>query len=648
MLRVCVHHTLGSNLGARRLAAIMFTDIAGYTILTQRNEPLALSLLEKQNEIVLPLIRAHGGTPIKTIGDAQLAEFDSALAAVNCAVEIQRRLREYSMSSSPEQDFKLRIGIHVGDVVHKENDVFGDSVNIASRLEPIAEPGGICISQQVYDQIHNKVEYKIKKLPTQQLKNVSSRIEMYSVSEVESPRSRVSEQDAPKERVAVLPLSNFSPSQQDEYLADGMTEELITAISGVQGLRVIARTSVMKFKNTSVDIAEIGNALRVGTILEGSFRKVGDRIRVTVQLIDAKSEEHIWASNYDGNMEDIFSIQTDIANKVAEALKVKLLTQSVSVQKPVDIDAYEDYLKGRAFWNRRTSDGIMQALKLFESAVKKDPGFAKAYSGIADCYMVGRQFQLFIGEAEARAEEAVRHALKLDDDIAETHASHGLLLTHNFRFAEAEAEFKKALALNPSYATAHHWYALCLANMGRLEEATKEALLASQADPLAPPSKNILGVMYTYARQFDKAMEVFNDILNLDPTFRPALGFRSNIFAYRGMENESMKDLENSLVGASEFEKCSTYAYEAAWFGHKELAKDYFDKALNLAPSEEAGITLRVAFFGLLGEPDEFFKWVASGLKTKEVTPELLRYSPWLDKVNKDPRYAELIKGLPS
>jgi adenylate cyclase len=437
---------------ARRLAAIMFTDMVGYTALTQSDESAALSLLQTQNGMILPLIRAHGGTPVKTIGDAHLAEFGSALEAVTCAVEIQRRVKQYDDSASTRESFKLRVGIHIGDVVHKDNDVFGDAVNIASRLEPLAEPGGVCISQQVYDQVHNKVEFRLEKLPFHQLKNVSSRIEAYKVIDVQT--GPPAEQEMLKERVAILPLSNFSPSSQDEYLADGMTEELITAISGVEGLRVIARTSVMKFKNKETDIAEIGRALNAGTILEGSFRKIGERIRVTVQLIDARTEEHRWASNYDGDMKDIFSIQSDIAGKVAQALEKKLLDQSAAHRRAVNIEAYELYLKGRHYWNRRNADGVTQALKLFKAAVEKDPDFAKAYAGIADCYSIGRGLQLFKrDEADELARAAIQKALDLDDSIAEAHASRGLVLDNLGRYSEAEESFKRALSLNPTWAS---------------------------------------------------------------------------------------------------------------------------------------------------------------------------------------------------
>ena len=424
----------------RRLAAVMFTDMVGYTLLSQRNEDLAFGLLDKQSGILLPAIKSHGGTPVKTMGDAHLAEFESALEAVKCAVEIQKGVREYMSSASKDEHFELRIGIHVGDVVHRGDDVFGDAVNIASRIEPLAEPGGICITQQVYDQVHNKLPFAFEKIPSQPLKNVSTRIDIYRVmSSAPVIPDQNSDVESLKERIAVLPLANFSPNPQDEYLADGMTEELITAISMVEGLRVIARTSAMRLKNTDKDVAEIGRTLKVGTILEGSLRKVGEKIRVTVQLIDAKTEEHIWAQNYDGDMSDIFKIQSDIAGKVAQVLKGKLLPASIPIQRAVNLEAYELYLKGRFFWNKRNVQGITEALKLFQAAVEKNPDFAKAYSGIADCYSIGRDLYMFErGEALDKAGKAVRRALELDDTIAEAHASFGLQLVNAFQLREAK------------------------------------------------------------------------------------------------------------------------------------------------------------------------------------------------------------------
>jgi adenylate cyclase len=626
----------------------MFTDMVGYTTLTQSNEPLALGLLETQSGILLPLIRTHGGTPVKTIGDAHLAEFGSALEAVRCAMDIQRRLGDYARSVPSDQAFKLRIGVHVGDVVHREHDVFGDAVNIASRIEPLAEPGGVCISQQVYDQVQNKVEFKFEKLPTRQLKNVSVSIDVYKVTWTGSEARPRTGSEMMTDRVAVLPLSNFSPSQQDEYLADGMTEELITAISGIKGLRVIARTSVMRFKGSQVDIAEIGRSLNVGSVLEGSFRKIGERIRVTVQLIDARTEEHRWASNYDGDMKDIFSIQTDIANKVAEALKLKLLDGGSS-PKVVNIEAYELYLRGRQFWNRRNAEGVAQALKLFKAAAEKDQTYGNAYSGIADCYAIGADLGLFKHEeAGVRAEEAVHMAIQLDDSNAEAHASRGLMLTNQNRFLEARDEFMKAVALNPSYPSAHHWYAICLSNLGRLDEAIEEANLASQADPLAGPSRNILGVVYIYSRQFDRALAIFNDILKLDPGFTQSLSWRANVYSYKGMEKEAVRDFDSALAGATDYERDSTLAYVKAWFGHEEEASRHFELAAKTAQSETLVLLLKAYYSAVRGEADGFFTGIEEVRGTPLFSPCDVRYAWWLDKVRGDPRFSRLLASLPS
>jgi adenylate cyclase len=624
----------------------MFTDMVGYTALTQGNEALALNLLQTQSGILLPLIVAHKGTPVKTIGDAHLAEFESALEAVRCAVEIQRQIRGYNRSAPPEQTFRLRVGIHVGDVVHQSDDVFGDAVNIASRIEPLAEPGGICLSQQVYDQVQNKVEFRFEKLTYHQLKNVSARIEVYKVIDAEPDLKVLPEQDMPKERVAVLPLSNFSPSQQDEYLADGMTEELITAISGVDGLRVIARTSVMKFKNKEFDIAEIGRTLNSGTILEGSFRKIGERIRVTVQLIDAKSEEHRWAQNYDGDMKDIFSIQTDIADKVAQALQKKLLEAPHPSQGSVNIEAYELYLKGRQYWNRRNAEGTSQALELFNAALEKDPNFARAYAGVADCYLIGQGVHLFKREeAEAQAKAAILKAIGRDETMADAHASYGLLLNNQRKYAEAVGEFERAISLNPSYASAHHWYSICLANLGKLDEATDQARLASQADPLSPSSRNILGVMYVYARRYDDAIAVFDDILRVEPDFSQSLSSRSNAYAYKEMEEESMRDMNHYIQNRKGYDRDSVMAYQFAWFGHKDEAAKHFEDAKKGVPSEEELISLCFDYYACLGDADEFFKWARRAIDQGVIEPDDVKYAPWLDKVRGDSRYADLLNS---
>ncbi len=284
--------------GERRLAAIMFTDIVGYTSLSQRNEALALQLLERHQALLRPIFPKHGGREVKTIGDAFMIQFDSALAAVECAVEMQEAVHNHSRPAS--DTLAMKVGIHVGDVVQSGQDVYGDAVNIASRIEPLAKGGEVCISEQVFDQVRNKVPFKLIKLAPHQLKNVAIPIDVYRVElpwEAQAMSMRAA--NLPADRIAVLPFVSMSLDQQDEFFADGLTEELIGSLALVKGLKVIARTSVMNYKNEKKNVSEIGRELGVGTVVEGSVRKAGNRIRVAVQVIDVNTEEHLWAEKYD-------------------------------------------------------------------------------------------------------------------------------------------------------------------------------------------------------------------------------------------------------------------------------------------------------------------------------------------------------------
>ncbi|MGI0079276.1 MAG: adenylate/guanylate cyclase domain-containing protein, partial [Nitrososphaerales archaeon] len=331
----------------RRLAAIMFTDIVGYTTLTQNNEPLALKLLERHRDLIRPALSRYGGREVKTIGDAFLVEFGSALQATECAFEIQKILHEYNESASDK--ISLKIGIHVGDVIHTQGDVYGDAVNIASRIEPLAKGGGVCISGQVYDQVRNKILYQTTKLETGPLKNISLPTDVYRL-DLPWERGDVPDNIAlPSNRIAVLPFVNISPDPNDEFFADGLTEELITNLSLVKGLKIIARTSVMNYKKKEKNISVIGKELGVGTVVEGSVRKAANRIRVTVQVIDANTEEHLWASNYDRSLDDIFAVQSDIASRVSEAIpsNISKLKPAQVLSKTEDVRAYMYFLQGK-------------------------------------------------------------------------------------------------------------------------------------------------------------------------------------------------------------------------------------------------------------------------------------------------------------
>jgi adenylate cyclase len=264
--------------GARRLAAIMFTDMVGYTALGQKNESLSIALVDEQRRLIRPILIKHNGREVKTIGDGFLVEFSSAMDAVRCAYDIQRTLREFNISQQSDERITLRIGLHVGDVVESQGDISGDAVNIASRIQSLAEDGGVCVTRQVYDQVQNKFDLPLKSLGNRSLKNVNVPLDVYKMVLPWEQEQKAAASDLDASRVAVLPFANMSPDPGDSYFADGITEEIIPTLSGVSGLNVISRTSVMGYKGTTKRVKEIGGELEAGSVLEGSFRKAGNKI----------------------------------------------------------------------------------------------------------------------------------------------------------------------------------------------------------------------------------------------------------------------------------------------------------------------------------------------------------------------------------
>src|SRR5713101_2154876 len=445
----------------------MFTDIVGFTALGQRNESLALSVLDEQRELLRPIFIKHSGREVKTIGDSFLVDFPSALSAVKCAYEIQKTTREFNSSLPKERRVQVRIGVHLGDVVESQGDISGDTVNVASRIESLADSGGVCLTRQVFDQVQSKFELPLRSMGAKSLKNLRAPMEVFKM--VMPWEGAVIEEavELDSHRVAVLPLKNMSPDPNDEYFADGMTEELITALSGLRELTVIARTSDMQYKNSPKRVAEVGRELKTGTVIEGSVRKAANKVRITVQMIDATTEGHLWVQNSDRQMDDIFAIQSEIAEKVADALKVKLIdsTRHRLEKKPTEnTEAYMLYLRGRYYWNERTREDIDKAIKYFEHAIRIDPQFAPSYSGLADCYSVIIDYLWMAPHRTSQlARDFSMKALELDNDLAEAHASLALTQMNYFwDFGSAERELKRAIELRPNYAPAHHWRAIML------------------------------------------------------------------------------------------------------------------------------------------------------------------------------------------
>ena len=638
--------------GERRLAAVMFTDIVGYTALTQSNEAQAMEVLDRHNRLLRPFFPRFHGREVKTIGDSFLVEFESALDALRCATEIQSYLHDYNVSSKEDWKIKLRIGIHLGDVIHQGVDVFGDAVNIANRIEQVAGPEGICISQQVYDQVQNKFDIPLVSLGEKALKNVSKPVQVYSVQmSWEQPTSSKDAATLPRDRIAILPFANMSPDPSDQYFADGMTEEIISTASGISGLSVISRTSVMGYKGTTKNLRQIGQELEVGSVLEGSFRKAGNKIRVTAQLIDVTSDRHLWAQNYDRNLEDVFEVQGDVARQVAEALRVKILTPELKriERKPTEsAAAYTLYLRGRSIWNKRGPEHMKKAMEYFEKSVKEDPAFALGYVGLADCaVLIASNWFIDREENLAMAKAMLEKALQLDSALAEAHATLGMVYYDEYDLGGAENEFKKAIELKPSYATAHQWYHILMRAELRWDEALKEIEKAVELDPLSGVIISNFGLYYLRKRDFSNAVEKFRIAAELG--YDAAHYWLAEAYGMMKMFGQMDKELEADVRLYHDIvPKERTYddLLSAYLRGDKETVRRLLPELE--AHSEEPGTTAtsisRYHFY--LGHNDKGFEWLDRAYSRRE---SVLLYiqSDWvLDGVHNDPRYLDLLKRL--
>jgi len=631
----------------RRLAAIMFTDTVGFTALSQRNETLSLELLDEQRAMLRPIFQRHGGKEVKTLGDGFLVEFTNALEAVRCAYEIQRMSREANYSRPSERQILLRVGVHLGDVVETGGDISGDAVNIASRVEPLADAGGVCITRQVYDQVQNKFELPLMSLGARPLKNVNTPLEVFKIVMpwTEGGGARLSEVD--RNRIAILPLANFSPAAGDEYFADGMTDEIISTVSGISGLSVISRTSAMRYKQTSKSMTEIGRELRAGKLLEGSVRKYGNRVRITVQLIDSERDAHLWAQSYDGSLDDVFETQSDIARKIAEALKLPSPRAGAGPESP---EVHALCLRARTLYNKATRESNEQATLLFEDALKIDPDSARATAGLAICYADAAGWgSIDLKEGYDKARALARRALELDETLPEAHVALGNMLMLD-DYPGAEVELKKALSLNPSLADAHEWYASILRGLGRMEESLEEAKKAYELDPLPPGRAFFLCTEYFFMGRNDEALAVATRVIQTEPGYSAAYFGRAILNALKGAKEESYRDLRTYQRMVNEIRGKSMQARIEAHLGNKEEASRLIDETLALVAKSssprariDAGqLTYTLA---LIGDRERFFPMMEFFIDHKLESPGELR-DPSYQNMADDPRFADLRKKL--
>jgi adenylate cyclase len=476
----------------RRLTAILAADVVGYSRLMGANESGTLAALDAlRADFVNPKIREHQGRIVKLTGDGMLVEFPSVVNAVACAVELQRGIRKQNAGAPQDRRIEFRMGVNVGDVIVQGDDIFGDGVNVAARLEGIAAPGGITISGPVRDHIGNRLDLTFEDMGEQTLKNIERPIRVYRVH-LDTPAAagtkdkKSASSEGEKPAIAVLPFNNMSGDPEQEYFSDGITEDIITDLSKVSGLLVIARNTAFTYKGKAVKVQQVAQELGVPFILEGSVRKAGARVRVTAQLISSENSAHVWADRYDRELTDIFAIQDEITRAIVEQLKVKLLPQekkSIS-QTPTDnVEAYTYYLRGRQFLQRRSTKAYYElARRMFAKAVELDPLYARAYAGIADCdSFLFLQYHVNISIDDILNTSA--KALALESGLAEAHASRGLALSLGERYDEADAEFEQAIAIDSNSFEGHYFYARSCFKQGRLEEAAAMFQRCAEIDP---------------------------------------------------------------------------------------------------------------------------------------------------------------------
>ena len=489
----------------RRLAAIMFTDMVGYSSQAQADEAGALALLDRHNRLLRPIFSKFHGREVKTVGDAFVVEFESALDATRCALDIQRMLHYYNLRIADPWKIRIRIGIHVGDVVESANDVLGDSVNIAARIVTLAEPEGICVTQQVYDQVANKAGTTFAKLPPVPLKNVRATGSIFRVVPVwNEPSTCRPKAAASRNRlIAVLPLASISSDPQDGYFADGLTDELISELSQVRGLSVIARTSVATYKTAPKSIAEVARELGVDTVVEGSVRKSGSQVRISLTLVDAESQRPLWSHRYDREIDDVFAVQEDIAKRTSKALRLEIDRTGRSEERAAPVPnprfgtvttgaAYDVYLRGLVASSDHHERGYEEAVRLFELATRLDPTLAEAYAAAANLYVTVAGDEVSMRDVIPRARALATQALEISPDLSEAHSALGnIALQFDHDWELAETEFTTAIALNSSNVGAYRFYGMLLRTLDRYDEARQVVRRAIQLDPSGPDQASL-------------------------------------------------------------------------------------------------------------------------------------------------------------
>jgi adenylate cyclase len=693
------------NTEQRKLAAIMFTDMVGYSALAQRDDKLALELLEEHRQLLREIFPRFNGTEIKTIGDAFLIEFSSALEAAQCAIEIQRTLAKRNHDVPSDRRIEVKIGLHIGDVVHRGGDVYGDGVNIASRIEPLAGAGGICVSMDVERQIRNALEARFEKLAPTELKNISVAMDLFRIvlpweqpskSEIRSPKSEVGKRPstttkwigiaalmllavglvwwfahqsgrakeqvasspgisasratasvaaaADQKSIAVLPFVDLSQAHDQEYFCDGISEEILDALAKVQGLRVVARTSSFSFKGKNADVGEIGQKLNVQNVLEGSLRREGNRIRLTAQLVNAHDGFHVWSETYERELQGVFAVQDEITRAIVDALKIKLAV-APPARTPQNTEAYDLYLQGLYLSNKSDEESLRKSLNLFQQALDKDPNFARAWTGIAKVWLWLADAYVRPLEAYPKVKEAASRALALDERDAEAHCYLGDgKRVLDWDVVGGQAELKRALQLDPNSGTAHFFLAISLSSQGEAESAQAHMKDAVKLDPLSPIIGSFASMIDLAYGRFDDAIAEGRRTQLLDPNYFYQGSELAAAYREKGMFAEALELYKKAgeVTGVPQPGLAITYAK----MGRLNEAEHVFNEVKTFAATHYVAGEAIASICVALKDNDSAFQWLERAYQQHSGSLHGIAVRPEFRPLYSDPRFADLLRRM--
>jgi TolB-like protein/class 3 adenylate cyclase len=651
----------------RQLAAILFADVQGFTALVQQDEDRAKVIKDKFHKVLETGFKTHHGRIVYFQGDGVCCIFRSAVDAVIAAVEVQLKMLQ-------EPKVPLRIGIHLGDVIVEGKDIFGDGVNIASRVESFALPGGVFITDVVYHEIRNHTDIRAISLGKYEFKNVKESIEIYAISNsgltIPLQKKLTGKGKAVTDKkywymisaaililataivsyfnffknsvhdksIAVIPFINVSDNPAEEYLSDGFTEDILTSLSNIADFKVTSFASTRQYKGTTKTIKQIAGELNVAYILEGSVQRFGDQLRITAQLINAKDDAHVWAKNYDESFREILAIQSKVSREIAFALQTKLSPDEkkrIAKHPTLNADAYQLYLKGRYYWNLRTRENLDTSIQFFLKAIKLDPDYALAYSGIADAYTVlGDNGFLPVDSVSAKARSALDKALVLDSSLAEVRASYAIYLgSMEGNGTAAIRELERITRFNPNYASAFQWYAIELSAKGQFETAKE---MIEKAVVLDPRSKRIYenkALIYLYAKDINKAISVLKQAPEGFSSDLSYVVFLAKLFYLKGVKDSAQyyARLCNDEILLAIFKN------DKASF--KKILKDRTGES-RISAEEIA------TFYTMAGEKDSAFIWLKRSVNNKEYgSLKFLAVSPYWDPLRNDSRFALLLQN---